>query len=406
MKLIVTLILSFNIILSFGQINEFDTYLQNGKAEFTKEFDEQDFTQAVFNLEKAVSLRPSNAEAHYYLGYAYSRLNSKDARTMINVNHELTIKSSEQFELINKLYPKYKGELFILDPYSKITSEWGSLATRYWVNNNTDSMKWAFSEGKKRGGFNGIYLSISKIYLDICPPNAILLSSGDNFFFSLLYLQLFENHRLDVSVIDVALLATIWYPKVLVNNHLIQFNLSPQVLDTIEYCPWPDSTLTIGNFSWMLKPTYQNYILRNDRVLLSLMQENNFSREIFFTYGFDNTLRLGLENHIRNYGLINQLNPSNLPDLSFQTFEYLIMKGLLTIKDVNTNSKMQLQMVDYIRFTILSRAGLEIQSGQLKNAKHLLGLIQKYANMDKYPTQYKETPQNIEKIKQLINDYR
>lgn len=165
MKVILTIILAISVSTVFSQDNEFDKFLANGKAEFNKDFDKQNYAMAVEDLEKAVKLKPDNAEAHYFLGYAYSRLNTKDGKGMFQLSLALTLKSSKEFETVNKLEPKYIGESLVLDPYSKLTSEWGSQAMSYWNNNNADSAIWAFKEGKKRGGFGEFFLSTNKAIL-------------------------------------------------------------------------------------------------------------------------------------------------------------------------------------------------------------------------------------------------
>jgi tetratricopeptide (TPR) repeat protein len=290
----------------YSQSMDFDSLLQQGKGEFYKEFDSQDYDNAVHKLEQAVRLKPENAEAHYFLGYAYSRVNSKDGKGMIAMNLPLTIKSSEQFELVNKLTPKYVGEVVALDPYSKLTAEWGSLAMSYWHNNKPDSALWAFTEGKRRGGFGEFYLSINRKVLDFCTQNAILISSGDNFTIPLWYLQIVEKYRTDVAVIDISLLNTIWYPKYLVNNSDLTFGLSNQELDSIQYIQWSDSVITINSsthndFSWTLKPSYyENYLLRGDRLFLNLLTTNKFSREVFFTKGFIEDYRLSLKDNLNS----------------------------------------------------------------------------------------------------------
>ena len=125
---------------------EFETLLNNAKEEFKRiedldreEYDDYDFSYLVNNLEKAVQINPEHTEARYFLGYAYSRLNSSDGRVIVDQNTELTIKTSEQFEKINELSPKYSGEIIALDPYSKISAEWGTLALKFINEQKKDS---------------------------------------------------------------------------------------------------------------------------------------------------------------------------------------------------------------------------------------------------------------------------
>src|SRR5512133_3441857 len=180
--------------------DRFDSLLNIGKSEFGKAFDSQNYTLAVKNLEEAVQLKPENAEARYFLGYAYSRLNAKDGKTLNKTSLELTIKSSEQLEKVIKLSPRYTGELVALDPYSKITAEWGSLAMSYLYDKKYDSTSWAFDEGKQRGGFGAFFLAVIRMVLDNCPQNTILISKGDHYTIPLWYRQFMEKYRPDVTV--------------------------------------------------------------------------------------------------------------------------------------------------------------------------------------------------------------
>ncbi len=389
MRNFLILIFSFLSTIVFSQSGNFETLLENGKKEFSKDFDKQDYTAAIDNLEKAVKLQPENAEAHYFLGYAYSRLNSKDGKGMIEMNLQLTIKVSEQFELVNKLTPKYNGENVVLDPYSKLTAEWGSMAMSYWHNNKKDSAIWAFNEGKKRGGFGDFYLSINRLLLDFCSENSILISSGDNFTIPLWYLQIVEAYRKDVSVIDISLLNTTWYPAFLAVNDIVQFDLSKKVLDTIKYCKWSDSTFTINNFSWTIKPSYyKQYILRGDRVFLSLLKENNFKRDIYFTTGFNESMRLSLKNHLFSLIIVDKLNTNNQKQLDFKEYKFEITKILSLINLVNLNSQQELNFIDIIRFDLMKKASFYINDGMKEEAKKLIKIMDEYTDEKTYPFQF------------------
>ncbi|MBC7485671.1 MAG: tetratricopeptide repeat protein, partial [Cytophagaceae bacterium] len=90
MRILLHICFIFSSIATFAQARAqhetFESLLAKGKAEFKKEHSEQDFALAVTYLKKAVTLQPENAEAHYFLGYAYSRLNAKDGKGMIKMD--------------------------------------------------------------------------------------------------------------------------------------------------------------------------------------------------------------------------------------------------------------------------------------------------------------------------------
>jgi hypothetical protein len=392
----------------YSQPTDFYSLLQQGKDEFYKEFDNQDYDNAVDKLEQAVRLKPENAEAHYFLGYAYSRVNSKDGKGMIAMNLPLTIKSSEQFELVNKLTPKYVGEVVALDPYSKLTAEWGSLAMSYWHNNKPDSALWAFKEGKRRGGFGEFYLSVNRKVLDFCTQNAILISSGDNFTIPLWYLQIVEKYRTDVAVIDISLLNTIWYPSYLVKILIWTFGFSNQELDTIQYIQWSDSVITINSsahndFSWTLKPSYyEKYLLRGDRLFLNLLTTNKFSREVFFTKGFIEDYRLSLKDHLNSLILIDRINYNQKQNLTFQEYKLKLLAVLECLKDINANSQQELNFVDNIRFDLYARVNDCIKSGDKEQARELLNIINEKANPKDYPFQSDQSLKYYEYLKGQI----
>ena len=85
---------------------DFDSLMTQGKEIFYSEKLEKDYSFAAKLFEQAIKIKPNNAEAHYFLGYSYSRMNSSDGTFMNNVNKDLTIKSSERFEHVNLLEPK------------------------------------------------------------------------------------------------------------------------------------------------------------------------------------------------------------------------------------------------------------------------------------------------------------
>ena len=401
MKHIYTIILACSITSVFSQTESFEQLLENGKAEFRKDFDKQEYAVAVSNLEKAVQLKPNNAEAHYFLGYAYSRLNSKDGSSMVTMKLSLTIKSSEEFETVNKLEPKYTGEIVVLDPYSKLTGEWGSLAMYYLHNNKTDSALWAFKEGKKRGGFGDFFLALNKEILSTCSNKGILVSSGDNFTIPLWYLQNVEGFRNDVSVIDISLLNTTWYPQYLSKKQIVQFNLPSSILDTLDYCNWKDSTITINTFSWTVKPSYYDqYLLRGDRVFLSLLKAEQCKRDVYFTTAFTKESQLSLSNYLQPLLLVDKLNINNEPKLDYEQFKAKLLEMLLIVDKVNVNSKFEMTFVDNIRYDILSKITELLQNKMNKQAKELLSLMDTYINETKYPFQsqnYKDYTDSIRK---------
>jgi hypothetical protein len=223
----------------------------------------------------------------------------------------LAVQASEHFEMVNKLEPAYKHDLYLLDPYSKITSIWGSLAQSYFLKGQLDSAKWAFTEGKKRGGFIEAILDFNRQLLNTCEKNAILFTFGDNVTFPIWYLQEIEQFRRDINPIDVNLVNAKWYPRYLIHSKGIKADISDREIDSLDYLQWSTKQIVIQDqgdstrkVSWELKPTYLNsYILRGDIFLLSILRNNFFSRPIYFSNYSDSTYNLYLTEHLVDKGL-------------------------------------------------------------------------------------------------------
>lgn len=292
--------------------------VDSGKAEFKRQalLDTPNYTVARRMLQTQVALNPARAELHYFLGYAIDRMQTYDAKYMMQIDVHSTREASVEMETVIRLEPEYKGELVMLDPYGKLTAIWGSLAGSYLGRGNEDSARWALREGKRRGGFAEPFLSFSRAQLSECTPDAFMLMSGDCITFPTWYVQLVEGFRRDVTAIDANLLGTSWYPLYLKNHRGVAMSLNDAIIDSMEYCTWSPTSVTIPPpgaerppLTWMVKPSYYGkYLLKGDRILLDILQQNIRGRDVYFPLSADSSMTLSLDNYLLPVGLLKKLS--------------------------------------------------------------------------------------------------
>ncbi len=372
--------------------------VDSGKYEFKLQAkkDTADYSKAFRILTNQVKLNPKNAEYRYFLGYTIDRLNADDGKGMFQLKKEMTVKASEQFEEVNRLEPVYKGELFILDPYAKLTSIWGSLAEAYLNRRLADSAKWAFSEGKKRGGFIEPILEFNRQLLKSCDKNAILVTYGDNITIPIWYLQTIENYRTDITVVDANLINTIWYSKYLKSERNLKISFSDAVIDTIEYKEWQSQQITVINsidttqkFSWELRPTYlDNYILKGDRILLDIFQQNFYSRPIYFNNNSDSSYNLFLTPYLVDEGLVNRVTTkifdysTDVVTVSKNLYNYNIDK---VQKEDITKSRDAAIVLNGFRWAYFNNVYHLVTQANYDKAKELIKLMGDKFKTDKLP---------------------
>jgi hypothetical protein len=394
-------ILAFNA--GYGQQAPFDTVRDRAEAQFRPDVEKPDYNVAINDLKKVLSMNPRDAETHYFLGYAYSRLNSSDASTIPKMKKPLVLKASAELERVISISPIYSGKIVALDPYSKLTSEWGAMALAYQVNKKPDSAAWAYEQGKKRGGFDDFILAINRGILTSCSENAILIASGDNYTFPLQYLQSVEKFRTDVTVIDVSMINTDWYPKFIEKTTSLRFGITGPALDTLDYAKWSDTTISIPvnqtgkTFSWVLKPTYQDhYILRGDRLFLSLLQENKFKRDVFFTKGFVAEEQLSLSENLQKYALVDKINALKEEPQPNNDYIADMQKLTSTFKPANPFSQDELTHIDELRWDIMNKMAVLKVNDSNNTLMRLHKILTDYLSVKDFPCYSDDVKRDLE----------
>ncbi len=142
----------------------------------------------------------------------------------------------------------------------------------YLYRNNPDSAKWAFNRGQIEGGFYPAILEYNRNIMASCEKNAILFTNGDNDTYPMWFLQLMENYRTDITVVNVSLLNVSWYIRQLKNgypfgeNNLFMMSSDAEI-DSLRPVYWEEQVVEIpvkndplnksGKIEWIMKPTIQ-----------------------------------------------------------------------------------------------------------------------------------------------------
>ena len=315
----------FLILLSFIFLQSCSTENWDSLRPKTEEaINQKNYSQALEYLNTAISSDPQNAEIHYYMGQTYRLMLFNDGFFINNVNMPYAFKSSEQFKITTEISPRYTGKKFVVDPYSKIQSIWGSVAMTYLYNNKLDSAKWAFRHGKEEGGFYPAMLEYNKNIMASCDKNAIIFTNGDNDTFPMWYLQLVENYRTDITVVNLSLLNVSWYIKQLKNSYPFGKNnlfltLSDTEIDSLRPVRWQERMVDIsvktdplntkGKIEWLVKPTYEDKAIRiQDLMIMEILKANNWNRPVYFSTTVYDANKIGMDKYLTLEGLVYLVN--------------------------------------------------------------------------------------------------
>lgn len=365
-----------------------------------------DYAGAIAVLRKAASMCPDSPEVHYFLGSAMDYDTKPDGRQMNSANAGTTLLVSSEFERVIKLSPKYNGEKVVLSPYTKIGSIWGCLAMAYMVRNDYDSARWAFREGKKRGGFGDFTLNYYRCLLNACPRNTILFSVGDHCSMTCWYLQEVENLRSDITVLEINMIQIPWYNAFLYQKHSSIFSSPRVALDTNtygEFDPYPMQVTdrrTNKQLRWKVpsRLSSADYLFLADFILLDIVKYNKFDRPICFTDNMDKENLAGLDKFLQNGLFINRLTTDSLHKLDADIALDLTNFPFGILKDINRNNDEEMNVIKLLQYKYLIAIEDLLQRQRKSEATNLYTLLTTNLPEEQYPYWAPETTAYIQEL--------
>jgi hypothetical protein len=166
---------------------------------------------------------------------------------------------------------------------------------------------------------------------------------------------------------------------------------------------WTDTTITINKFSWTVKPSYYDqYLLRGDRVFLSLLKENKFQRELYFTIGFMEASRLSLKDYLTSIVFVDKLSVFDKSKLSYKDYKKAISSALILSSQINLNSQDEIRLLDNFRYDLFRNVNDYLNNNDKKKAKELMRLLDEFADEKKYPYQDENGKNYADYLRQKI----
>ena len=332
--------------------------------------------QAFDSLNASLELKTTQ-EALYFSGYVLERLyaDTKVPNRMPDCDIDRTKEVSRFFERVREISPVYHGEMYILDPISKITALWGALAMTYIVRDDTDSAAYAFRKGKKLGGFAASLTEYCRNIMASCDQGAVLFVNGDNDTFPIWYLQFMEGFRRDIEVVNLNLANKLWYLKRIKERTFFGANPAPISFSDLSLTENNDENMHLQynlgtvaaaemhvNRSQLLKysatpqvidsekmefdfkgiPYDQNdgetiYKFRvQDKVVLDILKNLKFQRPLYFSTTVPEESFCGLTSYLRYEGLVMRVCPITQKIAEWEPVHPAVMERCLM--EINNNA--------------------------------------------------------------------
>jgi tetratricopeptide (TPR) repeat protein len=409
--------ITFSIILTFlllSSCTSDDTEVLKARAD--KALISKNYDQAIGILNNALKINPDDAELNYYMGQVYKQKIFMDGKNINSIDPNLVIEASSYFNNTIAITPNYNGKIFVTGPYSKIQTLWGSLGLTLISKNQVEEARKAFIKGQKEGGFYPAIMEYNKNIMASCDSNAILFTNGDNDTFPMWFLQLVDDYRKDITVVNLSLLNLPWYVKQLKNNYSfgnnsISIDMKDQEIDLLRPTKWEEQQVQILDknnnsiIEWSLLPTIEGRGLRGqDLMVLKILKSNKFKRPIYFSTTVSTPNKIGLDKYLSLEGLVyrlelqkKEISHTKIEDNCMSIYTYEGLKDIHLEYVVEANAL----YLNY-KFIYFKMAEAYFNNGEINRAKDIFTQIERKFPESKIPYSDDELKDQLENFKNKL----
>ncbi len=289
------------------------------------------YKDAIQILKQEIKNDPKNANAYYWIG-RYSHFLVYDSRPFLNKGN-IWSKNEVLFNL--KMAIQLNPGLG--DAYYFIGVEYGARAREAIQNNNINQAKKELSEAKELGAFPNYILEYARNILRSCDKNAILFSNQDPAINALMYVQLVEGLRKDISVVCVNLLERPFYIKYLrdgIPNRVTKVPISWNdnlIMNMYSYFPWKSQEMSvkissdqrhlynipdsINEISILVKDKYESGSMWiGTAAILNILENNKFERPVYSALPYEDDM-FEFADYMINEGFVSKFVPYKVKGL-------------------------------------------------------------------------------------------